>query len=484
MKLEVLENKIIDKMIELVKEKGIVLGDNKKKQRLKILDNNDLTVLNKVANDNCDILGFRFKPISYYKSLDILDDPKDEYHCIISLYKYAAKVIIGHYIEDITLEFFDKYRSFMIRYLAEIITMTDVITNDYILDNKEHFKKYTATLEEFYEPSIEVIRELNLIDVPLAVMYNCGDSNRVIKIHLSDPDIIHIGCFKGIRDEAVEAISEKYSGEKKEDYIRKVDNCFRKASYKISSSYLDEDDGYQERLSVDFLNKLERIEYHDHYKTIIEEDGYDFLDRRVNEFIGNIVIDRLFEGPDKYRNFDYKSLENEQKMKLMIEACNVISHDIDQILFAKSAFVLHGHTVKESDIVESLGLDLLMELDINYKDLKEMLELVYLGYDENLYSGLENITYAISNLKGKRGFAPGEIIMAHDVLGTPVNQNGYQYDMKNQEYLLEMRGKLKDQMDIEELAEDISIEEPNIPTRGEIEEFVKQWGVDLENDKY
>ena len=57
---------------------------------------------------------------------------------------------------------------------------------------------------------------------------NCGENNRYIHLDFNDKTKIRIGCFIGNKDEAIKAVSNKYTGEDAEDYINKINNCFEK----------------------------------------------------------------------------------------------------------------------------------------------------------------------------------------------------------------------------------------------------------------
>jgi hypothetical protein len=63
--------------------------------------------------------------------------------------------------------------------------------------------------------------------------HNCGEKSRTIFIHPADETKIFIGCFLGNREEAIEAIDNKYEEEERDEYIKKVDECFamRKGEY-------------------------------------------------------------------------------------------------------------------------------------------------------------------------------------------------------------------------------------------------------------
>lgn len=70
-----------------------------------------------------------------------------------------------------------------------------------------------------------ILYNTNITNYP--VVYNCGVYNRAIYLDLKDKSIIHIGCFKGTKEEAIKAISKEYIYfEKREAYINKVEMCF------------------------------------------------------------------------------------------------------------------------------------------------------------------------------------------------------------------------------------------------------------------
>jgi len=51
---------------------------------------------------------------------------------------------------------------------------------------------------------------------------NCGNSDRVITLK---DGIYTIGCFKGTKEEAIEAISNKYDGVARDAYLAKLDDA-------------------------------------------------------------------------------------------------------------------------------------------------------------------------------------------------------------------------------------------------------------------
>jgi hypothetical protein len=65
----------------------------------------------------------------------------------------------------------------------------------------------------------------DIINYPL--VNNCGNVNRTIYLDLQDKSLIAIGCFKGTKEEAINRINEKYSGNAAKEYITKVEQCYQ-----------------------------------------------------------------------------------------------------------------------------------------------------------------------------------------------------------------------------------------------------------------
>jgi hypothetical protein len=59
-------------------------------------------------------------------------------------------------------------------------------------------------------------------------VYNCGENNRTICAYRNKyyNVVVSLGCFIGTLNMCIEAISNKYSGAKKENYISKVKQAF------------------------------------------------------------------------------------------------------------------------------------------------------------------------------------------------------------------------------------------------------------------
>jgi len=78
--------------------------------------------------------------------------------------------------------------------------------------------------EEFYKKHKDKI----VYPYSIKAVHHCGKSNRPIYRLVDSPEIIHIGCFEGTKDEAIKAIKEKYADNPvaRDDYIKKVEECF------------------------------------------------------------------------------------------------------------------------------------------------------------------------------------------------------------------------------------------------------------------
>jgi len=84
-------------------------------------------------------------------------------------------------------------------------------------------------ISNYQNLSKKIIKEFkdNIVDYKLLKsVHYCGDENRVICINVDKPEIIHIGCFKGTKEEAIKAVSEKYDGKAKKKYISQIEECF------------------------------------------------------------------------------------------------------------------------------------------------------------------------------------------------------------------------------------------------------------------
>ena len=95
------------------------------------------------------------------------------------------------------------------------------------LSQKFIFENNLLTYDLSYQNLSDEFRErYNLNTSILFSAFNCGRLNRVIYILKDNPNKIHIGCGKFTKEEAIEAISKKYSGKEQQEYINKVNECF------------------------------------------------------------------------------------------------------------------------------------------------------------------------------------------------------------------------------------------------------------------
>ena len=76
------------------------------------------------------------------------------------------------------------------------------------------------------------------VELNRVLVQDCGDKNRDIYIYKSKPKIIHIGCWQGTYEEAIERITEKYYNNiKRKAYIDKVKECFKAVPLKWKLKY-------------------------------------------------------------------------------------------------------------------------------------------------------------------------------------------------------------------------------------------------------
>ena len=93
--------------------------------------------------------------------------------------------------------------------------------------------EYQDLSEEFIEEHsnkvhwVSISKYQSSSDKVLAATHYCGINNRPIVIYKDNPEVIHIGCFKGNKEDALEAVGEKY-GEDSE-YYQKVIDTFEEA---------------------------------------------------------------------------------------------------------------------------------------------------------------------------------------------------------------------------------------------------------------
>ena len=92
-----------------------------------------------------------------------------------------------------------------------IISYNQSLSEDFIREFKDevnwdeisiHQKLSDEFVEEFKE-------KLNLNELCINTVHNCGKNNRTILIKKNDPSTIHIGCFEGTKEEAIQAVQKK-----------------------------------------------------------------------------------------------------------------------------------------------------------------------------------------------------------------------------------------------------------------------------------
>lgn len=118
--------------------------------------------------------------------------------------------------ENLTINGYLDLRGLKITKLPKSLTVND---NLYLAGTQ-----ITELPKDLNVTDISGLERTNIIDYP--VVYNCGKSYRAIYLDFKDRTLIHIGCFKGTKEEAIQRISQEYSGEAMNSYISKVNECF------------------------------------------------------------------------------------------------------------------------------------------------------------------------------------------------------------------------------------------------------------------
>ena len=104
------------------------------------------------------------------------------------------------------------------------ISYRQKLSEDFIREFKDRVN--WREISENQKLSEDFVEEFDLDYQILNIVSYCGDSNRKICILKDTPEIIHIGCFTGTKQEAIKAVSEKYSGKAKKKYLAKIEKCF------------------------------------------------------------------------------------------------------------------------------------------------------------------------------------------------------------------------------------------------------------------
>lgn len=139
--------------------------------------------------------------------------------------KHKNKIIWGRLVanRELTEEFIEEY-DWRINFAT--LPIYQKLSQEFIdkhirrLDMEE-LVRYQVLSDEFCERHDVKSNILNTI-------FHCGASHRRIFRTKSEPELIHIGCFTGTKDDAILAISRKYRNDCTliYDYVSKVNECF------------------------------------------------------------------------------------------------------------------------------------------------------------------------------------------------------------------------------------------------------------------
>lgn len=150
---------------------------------------------------------------------------------VISQNKILSEDFIEEHADKVNWDYISIYQNLSENFIEKhqdkvnwlYITIHQNLSEDFIERNYDKLK--ISIICNFQNLSKEFLER------KFSIVYNCGKENRTIKIYKGEPEIIYIGCFKGTKDKAIEAIRQKYQNDKEAmtDYIDKVEECFNNA---------------------------------------------------------------------------------------------------------------------------------------------------------------------------------------------------------------------------------------------------------------
>ena len=295
---------------------------------------------------------------------------------------YITKEMIGEFIDLLTIEI--------------IINCTNVLDDpDFIKEYKDTLRSYSDYIKHTKELTLEEIKLLNVTNPNLATEHNCGENERTIYIELVNPEIISLGCFTGTRSEAIKAVMEKYNEKEAKEYIEKINNCFKKVAELKASGKM------AEYIKTDLSNRLSEHTSHnlDVINHITLEFGYHFLNKDVNELIGQIYLDNLYKNTDV--ELSYSMLGSKEKARLT--SLIISRYDLKDVLLAVDYKSLNGvdglnRSLKNiGDIISDREIFKLANY-ITYEGLEYLLNKIYINKDANDFFKRKEILWSLKDL--------------------------------------------------------------------------------------
>jgi len=104
------------------------------------------------------------------------------------------------------------------------ISVRQKLSEDFIREFKDELDIRYINL--YQHLSNDFLKEFKLQRLYVKIIHNAGNHNRYIYRLIETPELIHIGCFRGTQQEAIDAIRRNYDGEDMDEYISKVNECF------------------------------------------------------------------------------------------------------------------------------------------------------------------------------------------------------------------------------------------------------------------
>jgi len=314
-----------------------------------------------------------------------------------SLHQFFERVFsnesenIPSYLSNDIIEEFIKYIP-----ISSIAYETDLLDDiEFIKRNKGYLSNHSNFIKQAKDLTLEEIKLLNVTNPNLATEHNCGETERTIYIELVNPEIISLGCFTGTRSEAIKAVKEKYNEKEAKEYIEKINNCFKKVGELKASGKL------AEYIKTDLSNRLSEHTSHnlDVINHITLEFGYHFLNKDVNELIGQIYLDNLYKNTDV--ELSYSMLGSREKARLT--SLIISRYDLKDVLLAVDYKSLNGvdglnRSLKNiGDIISDREIFKLANY-ITYEGLEYLLNKIYINKDDNDFFKRKEILWSLKDL--------------------------------------------------------------------------------------
>jgi len=153
----------------------------------------------------------------------------------ISMYQKLSENFIREFKDEVNWTSISRYQRLSEKFIREFknevdwykISQHQRLSKKFIRKFKDkvdwdNISQYQQLSDDFIREFKDNIKEHKL----LKSVHYCGAHNRCIYINKDDPNIIHLGCFSGNKEEAIKAVSIEYKDKDKKKYISQIEECF------------------------------------------------------------------------------------------------------------------------------------------------------------------------------------------------------------------------------------------------------------------